>query len=78
MRRFNCDIYSAPFKYVLGKFWIWAGGVYFEGFDIRGKGLYAYIYMYVRMCICIYIYIYLDHIAVNIHGCVHVYMYMFI
>ena len=30
----------APFKYVFGKFWIWAGGgSYSGGFSNRGKGL---------------------------------------
>ena len=28
----------APFRYVLGKFWIWAGVFYIRGVGIRGKG----------------------------------------
>ena len=53
VRSFDCDMYSARVKYVLGKFWIWAGGLYIRGFRITGKGLHTYIY--ICMCACVYI-----------------------
>ena len=40
MRRLTGDM--SPFRYVLGKFWIWAGGFYIRGGGgcaNRGKGL---------------------------------------
>ena len=44
----------APFKYVLGKFWIWAGGFILGGGLLLGVRDYAYTYIYVHMHIKIW------------------------
>ena len=69
----------APSKYVLGKFWIWAGGVnilIFGGSFINGGGDSICVCIYT----CVYIYIYVAgksyaHISLSLSIYIYIYTY---